>query len=725
MAAGVALGLDDEQRQLQGSAQSILAAECPPSLPRQAYRDPSAWRALWKTLVELGWTAVGDSGNPLDLVVLMERVGAAIVPAPFLSSVGLAEGALRAIGDAGAAYREEIANGSVAALLAESPGLRLVDGRLTGRADQVRDADRAELYVAVALDDDGVEHIAVFRPGPGVTVTAAESIDPAQPLASVTVDVKPELAVVAARSAALTIPLVAAAAELVGVAERALWMSVDYAKAREQFGQPIGAFQAVKHRLADVFVGLERARSLTYFAAAVATPNRIGDAETWRAALLAKAAAGDAATGAARAAVAVHGAIAQTWEHDAHLLLRRAWQGEALLGNSATSYAAAGASYAGQGSAGPADFADRLPIQDEYAAWLADFLPADYADRYAEYRWDLDLRRAYQAAAYDAGWLQPSWSPEHGGRSLGPAEAMAVRLESAIRSAPKLPNIAGPNVAAAAVRGFGTDEQIEQLLVPALRGEEWWALGMSEPGAGSDFASLRTKAERRGDVYVVNGQKIWTTQAHLSAWATLYVRTDPAAPKHHGLTCLILDMTAPGVTVRPIQMATVSDETFCEVFLDDVEVPVAMRLGEEGQGWTIALQSLEHERDMIWIMNWVEIVRGLAAVTQDADRLDAGSHGELGRRLADAEALRATGYRGLAGSMAGNRGPETAILKLLGSEALQQTWELAAAVAGPASTVDPDLTFERHDALAATIYGGTSDIQRNIIGERVLGLPRS
>jgi alkylation response protein AidB-like acyl-CoA dehydrogenase len=366
-----------------------------------------------------------------------------------------------------------------------------------------------------------------------------------------------------------------------------------------------------------------------------------------------------------------------------------------------------------------------LDVAQDYAEWLAAFLPADYyTERYAEYRWDVGLRRAYQEAAYEAGWLQPGWTPEHGGRSLGPAEVMAVRLESAVRSAPKLPNIQGPGVVAPGLRHFGTAEQIERLLIPLLRGHEWWALGMSEPEAGSDFGGLRTKAERSGDTYVVNGQKIWTTQAHESRWATLYVRTDPDAPKHKGITCLILDMESPGVTVRPIRMATISDETFCEVFLDQVEIPVAATLGDENGGWSVAMRSLEHERDMIWIMNWVEIERGLQAVARCADSLDADLLTDLGRRLADAEALRATGFRGLEDTLAGRTGSQAQILKLLGSEALQQTWELAAAAAGAAAVTDPALSFERHDALAATIYGGTSDIQRNIIGERVLGLPR-
>jgi alkylation response protein AidB-like acyl-CoA dehydrogenase len=202
------------------------------------------------------------------------------------------------------------------------------------------------------------------------------------------------------------------------------------------------------------------------------------------------------------------------------------------------------------------------------------------------------------------------------------------------------------------------------------------------------------------------------------------VRTDPDAPKHLGISCLILDMHSPGVVVRPIRMATITDETFCEVFLDDVAVPVSSLLGAENAGWQVAMASLDHERDMIWIMNWVEITRGLRSVQQHGAALDDYQLVELGRRMADAEALRLTGYRSLTSSLRGDAGKEFAILKLLGSEALQRTWDLAATVAGAEGLADAGLAFERHDALAATLYGGTSEVQRNIIGERVLGLPK-
>ena len=363
----------------------------------------------------------------------------------------------------------------------------------------------------------------------------------------------------------------------------------------------------------------------------------------------------------------------------------------------------------------------------EFAVWLADFLPTDYYERYREYRWDLPLRRDYQRASFEAGWIQPTWPREQGGRSLCLRDAMEIRLEGAIRSAPKLPNVAGPNVAAPGIRQFGTPAQIDRLLVPLLRGDEWWALGMSEPEAGSDFAGLRTRAERDGDVFRVNGHKIWTTQAHLSRWCTLYARTDPAAPKHRGISCLILDLQAPGVRIEPIRMASTSDETFCEVFLEDAEVPVENLLGPCNGGWNVALSSLQHERQMIWIMNWVEVKRGLDSVRSGCGAGHDQSqdiYTELGSLLADAEALRATGYRAMGNELAGRPSPEADILKLLGSVTLQRVWELSATAAGPGSAGDPDLLFERQDALAATIYGGTSEVQRNIIAERLLGLPK-
>ncbi|MCU1377878.1 MAG: acyl-CoA dehydrogenase [Acidimicrobiales bacterium] len=364
-------------------------------------------------------------------------------------------------------------------------------------------------------------------------------------------------------------------------------------------------------------------------------------------------------------------------------------------------------------------------VRERYTAWLDDFLPDDYLARYHEHRLDWAFRRAHQRDAFEAGWLVPQWEPGLGGQGLDHLETLTIRLESARRAAPKLPNIQGVGVVAPGLREHGTPEQIDRYLVPLLRGDEWWALGMSEPGAGSDFGSIRTRAVRHGDTWVVNGQKIWTTQADQSRYATLYCRTDPAAPKHRGITCFIADLTAPGVTIRRIRSSEDSLESFCEVFFDDVELRADAVLGAVDDGWNVAMSSLDHERDMIWIMNWVEIERGLAHVRSSMlEHRRDDLLVDLGRRLADAEAIRMTGYRAVTNELRGERSPEFLILKLFGSESLQQVWELAIQAAGPGAVTDPGLLLEDFDALAATLYGGTSEVQRNIIGERALGLPK-
>ena len=350
------IGLSSEQLSLRDTVRDVLRTECPPDTARQAATDPERWRALWKTVVDLGWTelATPDSGDygPVELAVVLEECGAAIAPIPLLSSVGLAAGALRASGVD--SVLADIAGGAVATLAVHAKGSRLPDapmtlrrGRLRGRAVAVPNLSRAELIVTLARSDDGVV-AAVARCGDGVTlVPTGESTDPAQPLADVEIDAEPVATARVDVGPALTAPLVAAAADLVGVASAALQRSVEHAKTRRQFGTPIGAFQGIKHALADNYVGVERARSLTYAAAARLRDPNTAPTAAWTAAALAKAAAGDAAANCARTAVQVHGALGQTWEHDAHLYVRRAWQGATMLGDSRALYHAVGRRFAG------------------------------------------------------------------------------------------------------------------------------------------------------------------------------------------------------------------------------------------------------------------------------------------------------------------------------------------------------------------------------------------
>ncbi|BBY38335.1 hypothetical protein MMAN_24690 [Mycobacterium mantenii] len=351
------VGLNSEQLSLRDTVRGILRTECPTDAARQAMTDPERWRTLWKTVVDLGWTelAAPDAPDygPVELVVVLEECGAALAPIPLLSSVGLAAGLLRNSGlDS---VLTDIAGGAVATVALHAPGSRLPgapmtmgQGRLRGTAVAVPNLSRAEFVVTLARSEDGDTVVAVARCGDGITAApASESTDPAQPLADLEIDTEPVAVAPVDLEAALTAPWVASAADLLGVASTALHRSVEHAKSRSQFGRPIGAFQGIKHALADNYVGVERARSLTYAAAARLADPTTPPAEVWTAAALAKAAANDAAASCARTAVQVHGALGQTWEHDAHLYVRRAWQGAALLGDSRALYYEAGRRFCG------------------------------------------------------------------------------------------------------------------------------------------------------------------------------------------------------------------------------------------------------------------------------------------------------------------------------------------------------------------------------------------
>jgi alkylation response protein AidB-like acyl-CoA dehydrogenase len=354
------VGLNSGQLALRDSVRDVLRTECPPAIARQAMTDPDRWRTVWKTAVELGWTELAvpgadgdDAFGRLDLTVVLEECGAAIAPIPLLSSVGLAAGMLRVAGAAVADALSDIGSGVVAALAVHPPGYRLPGvpttlqhGRVQGRAVAVPGLPRAELIVTLASSADGPVAV-VVRVGDGVRVHDAECTDPAQPVADIEIDAEPMAVAPVDLDSAFATPMLAAAADLVGVAGAALGRAVEHAKTRHQFDKPIGAFQGIKHALADNYVALERARGLTYAAAARLDDPTTSPAEGWIAAALAKAAAGEAAVSCARTAVQVHGALAQTWEHDIHLYLRHAWQGASTLGDSRALYHAVGRRFAG------------------------------------------------------------------------------------------------------------------------------------------------------------------------------------------------------------------------------------------------------------------------------------------------------------------------------------------------------------------------------------------
>ena len=353
--------------------------------------------------------------------------------------------------------------------------------------------------------------------------------------------------------------------------------------------------------------------------------------------------------------------------------------------------------------------------------------------------------RDWQRTLFDAGWLVPGWPPELGGRNATPTQQMIYFEEMSSREIMRSANPQGLGIIAPSISDYGTPRQRERFLGPTLRAEISWCLGMSEPGAGSDLASLKTRAELVGDEFIVNGQKVWTSGAHHADWCLCFVRTDPAAPKHKGITALIIDMTSPGVERRPFP--DLSDLNFCdfnEVFFTDVRVPAENLVGELNGGWPITQGSLAHERAMLWITYAYDVQRAVRALVELGDRPD-GRGGRLGDDAryrdavasfyVDAQALLTMGYRGFSKFVMGKAAPEHSLLKLYGSESLQKALLFGAEAVGP-DGLDLDwlgLPMWREGSWAiqylrsfgATIPGGTSEIQRNIIAERVLGLPRA
>jgi alkylation response protein AidB-like acyl-CoA dehydrogenase len=383
----------------------------------------------------------------------------------------------------------------------------------------------------------------------------------------------------------------------------------------------------------------------------------------------------------------------------------------------------------------------------ELSAWLDEHAPpASVADRAPRSSADVpEWARPWQRTLFDAGWLVPGNPPEYGGRNATLVEQFVHREELQRRRIDPTFNPQGLTIITPSLLGFGTEEQKQRWAVPILRAEITAALGMSEPDAGSDLAGLRTRAMLDGEHFVVNGQKVWTSGAQDADIIFAFVRTDPDAPKHKGISCLVIPTDLPGVTRRPFGSIVGPDELdFNEVFFDDVHVPAENLVGDLHQGWTVANGSLGHERAMIWL--------GFSGRFHDlAEQMPAHLHDRgldedpvlldtFGNVVIDGQALDLLGYRALAKMRRGMEPVEQSILKLFGSEAVQQA-SLAMYEAMGTDALDPTIPasppshlqnpaftasfFERYlQTFAGTIAGGTSQIQRNIVAERVLGLPR-
>jgi alkylation response protein AidB-like acyl-CoA dehydrogenase len=381
----------------------------------------------------------------------------------------------------------------------------------------------------------------------------------------------------------------------------------------------------------------------------------------------------------------------------------------------------------------------------ELRRWLAANLPPDLClddpadDRVASDRQTFERRRAWQKTMHAAGWVGITWPKEYGGRGAGLIERIIWDEEYAAARAPVLPGSMGLNLVGPTIIHWGTDAQRHRHLPAIQSGEEIWCQGFSEPGAGSDLAGLQTRAVDRGDHFVVNGQKVWTSGAHFAQWIILLARTNPDAPRHNGISCFLVPMDTPGITVRPLVLMT-GHHHFNEVFFSDVVVPKDRLLGPREQGWKVATTTLMHERHSSGSRNPVAQVARLMALarTLPLDGAPAWENPWIRQRLAqlaiDCEAMKFTRFRSLTRQIRGEPpGPEGSVLKLSGSElgvriadAAGELLGMHALVNAPTETV-PDAPRWFNRILAArqyTISAGTSEIQRNIIGERVLGLPK-
>ncbi len=384
-------------------------------------------------------------------------------------------------------------------------------------------------------------------------------------------------------------------------------------------------------------------------------------------------------------------------------------------------------------------------FRDQLRRWLEVNAPGDWAklrSRFATKEVQIAFLKGWQRKLYEAGYVGLNWPKEYGGRGATIMEQAIFCEEMARAKAPELPNVIGLDMAGPAIIHHGTEAQKKRYLPKILSAEEIWCQGFSEPNAGSDLAALQTRAELKNGAYLVNGQKVWTSYAHLAQWCILLTRTDPKAPRHKGLTYFLVDMRSPGVTVKPLRQMS-GDAEFNELFFENVEVPAANILGRENGGWEVAITTLMFERGPRTISRQLMLLQGIDAAIELARRLDrhgnkASQDPVIRQRLAqfyiDSHAVRYSTLRALTKLLRGEPpGPEGSASKLFWSETWQQLLELMLELEGPYALLweGTDWAIEggywqfRHlRSRGDTIAAGTSEIQRNIIAERVLGLPK-
>ncbi|MEU8145607.1 acyl-CoA dehydrogenase [Nonomuraea sp. NPDC048901] len=719
----MAIGLSEEHEALRESVSGWAARNIPAELLRSG---TDGRPAFWSGLAEQGLLGLhlpeefGGSGyGLLEAAVAVEALAERMAPGPYVPTV-LASAVINA--SKRPEHLESFADGSLTAAVALTgtlTGTFTEDGGLivSGTAENVLGASLADALVLPVATDEGEEWIIIDASS--ATITEIKSLDLTRPVAKVELSEVPvpDLGILGGvqSSDVRNLAAILLGAEAAGLASWCVTAAADYAKVRVQFGRPIGQFQGIKHKLSRMLVALEQARATVWDA------TRADGKELDYAAAIAAVMAPDAAVQCAKDAIQTFGGIGYTFEHDVHLYYRRALTIRALLGSSAE-WAATVTALALQGVTREMEL--DLP---EDAEELRESIRAEIASL-------KELEGTEQKRALAARGLVMPHLPKPWGRGAKPLEQVLIAQELKAARV-KLPAMIIGAWVVPSIVSYGTPEQQERFLLKTLGGEMIWCQLFSEPGAGSDLASLQMKADKVEGGWKLNGQKVWTSVAHVAEWGICIARNSSEGSKHEGITYFLVDMKAPGVTVRPLTEMT-GENLFNEVFLDDVFVPDELVVGEVGQGWKVARNTLSNER--------VSLSSGSGGTGASVPDL-LGLAGRLGRELSPVEAyqvaqviceghsINALSLRVTLKQLAGAEpGADASVRKLLSTAHAQHVSESAVELLGSAAVVAADMKlgdagYWNRAVLATramTIYGGTTEVQLNIIGERMLGLPR-
>jgi 3-oxochol-4-en-24-oyl-CoA dehydrogenase len=670
-----------------------------------------AWQKPFRGLADLGLFGVavpeslGGAGGGIDhLCAMLDEAAHGLVPGP-VATTAFATLLLGAHGGDSSALQQLMA-GHRSAGLAVDTDLRYdaSSQRVSGEAPMAVGAKPGEYLIARA----GGAWLLIDADQDGASVEPLLPTDFTRPMARVTFDSASALALTVPAGHAEDLWATLVAAEAAGVARRALNIATEYAKVREQFGKPIGSFQAIKHICANMLCRAEEISAAATDAARAAAEG--DDRQLSIAATVATAIGIDAAVANTKDCIQVLGGIGFTWEHDAHLYLRRAYAIRQILGGAAP-WQRRALELTLRG------VRRELRVDVSVAAEQR----ADIAQTVAKIAELPESQR--QAALADAGLQAPHWPPPYG-RGASPGEQLVIDQELAAAGV-RRPDLSIGRWAAPTILEGGTREQIDRFLPPTLRGEIRWCQLFSEPGAGSDLASLRTKAVKSSDGWTLNGQKVWTSAARQADWGVCLARTDSTVPKHKGITYFLVDMHSPGIDIRPLRDIT-GKALFNEVFLDDVFVPDDLVVGDPGEGWRLARTTLANERVAMAHGGALGLeMEALLELVGDAE-LDVAEQARIGALIVEAQAGTLLDQKIAQMAVGGHDpGPQSSVRKLLGVRYRQAVVEAVMDHSADGGILANEAVSNFLNYRCLSIAGGTEQILLTLAAERLLGLPRS